>query len=193
MKVSPSCCSIPRPSRAGRRHRRHNAGELISEVALAIETGADAADIGLTVHRIRPCRRPLQWRQKPSRAPLNDLYLAEEALRRLSLSTTLGNSLNPGSDRRLWRTGNFRRKQLRRADFAIDFDSGAMRNADGAHDRQPESRAPVRARASFIDAVEAVENVRQRGGGYADAGIPDLERLEGVAHDSSQRQVPRAA
>jgi dihydrolipoamide dehydrogenase len=32
------------------RHRRPNAGDLIIEAALAIEMGADAADIGLTIH-----------------------------------------------------------------------------------------------------------------------------------------------
>jgi dihydrolipoamide dehydrogenase len=39
-----------------------NAGDLIAEVALAIEMGCDAADIGLTIHPHPTCvqRRP-QW------------------------------------------------------------------------------------------------------------------------------------
>lgn len=41
-----------------------NAGDLIAEVALAIEMGANAHDIGLTVHPIQPSLKPLQWRQR---------------------------------------------------------------------------------------------------------------------------------
>jgi dihydrolipoamide dehydrogenase len=51
-KASPSCCSTPRDG-----HRilgggivGTHAGDMIGEVALAIEMGADAVDIGKTIH-----------------------------------------------------------------------------------------------------------------------------------------------
>ena len=46
-----------------------SAGELIAEAALAIEMGADAADIGLTFTLTRHCRRPSPWQRRHSRAP----------------------------------------------------------------------------------------------------------------------------
>ena len=45
-----------------------NAGDLIAEVALAIEMGADAADSRSRSTRTRRCRRPWRWRPRPSRA-----------------------------------------------------------------------------------------------------------------------------
>jgi dihydrolipoamide dehydrogenase len=44
-----------------------HAGELISEVALAIEMGAEAADIGLTIHPHPTLSEPWRLRQRPSR------------------------------------------------------------------------------------------------------------------------------
>jgi Pyridine nucleotide-disulphide oxidoreductase, dimerisation domain len=46
-----------------------SAGELIAEAAMAIEMGADAADIGLTFTLTRHCRRPSPWQRRHSRAP----------------------------------------------------------------------------------------------------------------------------
>jgi dihydrolipoamide dehydrogenase len=45
-----------------------SAGDLIAEAALAIEMGADATDIGLTIHPHRRCQRPSGWPRRHSRA-----------------------------------------------------------------------------------------------------------------------------
>ena len=45
-----------------------NAGDLIAEAALGIEMGADAEDIGLTVHPHRHCPKLSPWRLRCSRA-----------------------------------------------------------------------------------------------------------------------------
>ena len=47
---TPSCCSMSRPGASWGGIVGTNAGDLISEVALAIEMGADAVDIGRTIH-----------------------------------------------------------------------------------------------------------------------------------------------
>ena len=50
-RASPSCCSTPTTHRiVGGGIVGTHAGDLISEIALAIEMGADAADIGRTIH-----------------------------------------------------------------------------------------------------------------------------------------------
>ena len=50
-KVSRSCCSIPKTERLlGAGIVGTSAGDLISELALAIEMGADSRDIALTIH-----------------------------------------------------------------------------------------------------------------------------------------------
>ncbi|ANC47665.1 hypothetical protein A6P55_25440 (plasmid) [Pandoraea pnomenusa] len=41
-----------------------HAGDMIGEIALAIEMGADAVDIGKTIHRIRRWARASAWRRK---------------------------------------------------------------------------------------------------------------------------------
>ena len=46
-----------------------SAGDLIAEAALAIEIGADAADIGLTIHPHPTLPRPSACPPRPSRAP----------------------------------------------------------------------------------------------------------------------------
>ena len=52
-----------------------NAGELIAEVALAIETGADAADIGLTVHPHPTLSETVAMAAEAFEGTLTDLYL----------------------------------------------------------------------------------------------------------------------
>ena len=52
-----------------------NAGELISEVALAIETGADAADIGLTIHPHPTLSETVANAAEAFEGTLTDLYM----------------------------------------------------------------------------------------------------------------------
>ena len=52
-----------------------NAGELISEVALAIETGADAADVGLTIHPHPTLTETVAGAAEAFSGTLTDLYL----------------------------------------------------------------------------------------------------------------------
>jgi dihydrolipoamide dehydrogenase len=55
-----------------------NAGELISEVALAIETGSDAADIGLTVHPHPTLSETVAMAAEAFDGTLTDLYLPKK-------------------------------------------------------------------------------------------------------------------
>ncbi|MGH8286898.1 MAG: dihydrolipoyl dehydrogenase, partial [Steroidobacteraceae bacterium] len=52
-----------------------NAGELISEIALAIEMGADAADIGLTVHPHPTLSETVMFAAEAFEGTLTDLYM----------------------------------------------------------------------------------------------------------------------
>jgi dihydrolipoamide dehydrogenase len=52
-----------------------NAGDLIAEVALAIEMGADAADIGLTVHAHPTLSETVAFSAEAFEGTLTDLYL----------------------------------------------------------------------------------------------------------------------
>ena len=52
-----------------------NAGELISEVALAIETGCDAADIGLTIHPHPTLTETVAGAAEAFEGTLTDLYM----------------------------------------------------------------------------------------------------------------------
>jgi dihydrolipoamide dehydrogenase len=52
-----------------------NAGELIAEVALAIETGCDAADIGLTVHPHPTLTETVAGAAEAFEGTLTDLYI----------------------------------------------------------------------------------------------------------------------
>jgi dihydrolipoamide dehydrogenase len=52
-----------------------NAGDLISEVMLAIEMGADAADIGLTVHPHPTLSETVAMAAEAFDGTLTDLYL----------------------------------------------------------------------------------------------------------------------
>jgi dihydrolipoamide dehydrogenase len=55
-----------------------NAGELISEVALAIEMGADAADIGLTVHPHPTLSETVGMSAEAFEGTITDLYLPKK-------------------------------------------------------------------------------------------------------------------
>jgi dihydrolipoamide dehydrogenase len=55
-----------------------NAGELISEVSLAIETGADAADISLTVHPHPTLSETVAMAAEAFEGTLTDLYLPKK-------------------------------------------------------------------------------------------------------------------
>jgi dihydrolipoamide dehydrogenase len=52
-----------------------NAGELVAEVALAIEMGADAADIGLTVHAHPTLSETVAFSAEAFEGTLTDLYV----------------------------------------------------------------------------------------------------------------------
>jgi dihydrolipoamide dehydrogenase len=52
-----------------------NAGELIAELGLAIEMGADAADIGLTVHAHPTLSETVGMAAEAFEGTLTDLYL----------------------------------------------------------------------------------------------------------------------
>jgi dihydrolipoamide dehydrogenase len=52
-----------------------NAGELISEVALAIEMGCDAADVGLTIHPHPTLSETVGAAAEAFEGTLTDLYL----------------------------------------------------------------------------------------------------------------------
>lgn len=52
-----------------------NAGDLISEIALAIETGADAADIGLTIHPHPTLSETVAGAAEAFEGTLTDLYM----------------------------------------------------------------------------------------------------------------------
>jgi dihydrolipoamide dehydrogenase len=55
-----------------------NAGELISEVALAIENGCDAADIGLTIHPHPTLSETIAGAAEAFEGTLTDLYLPKK-------------------------------------------------------------------------------------------------------------------
>ena len=55
-----------------------NAGELISEVALAIETGCDAADIGLTIHPHPTLTETVAGAAEAVEGTLTDLYIPKK-------------------------------------------------------------------------------------------------------------------
>ena len=55
-----------------------NAGELISEVALAVETGCDAADIGLTIHPHPTLSETVAGAAEAFEGTLTDLYVPKK-------------------------------------------------------------------------------------------------------------------
>jgi dihydrolipoamide dehydrogenase len=52
-----------------------NAGDLIAEVALAIETNCDAADIGLTIHPHPTLSETIAFAAEAFEGTLTDLYV----------------------------------------------------------------------------------------------------------------------
>jgi dihydrolipoamide dehydrogenase len=52
-----------------------NAGELIAEVGLAIEMGADAADVGLTIHAHPTLSETVAFSAEAFEGTLTDLYI----------------------------------------------------------------------------------------------------------------------
>jgi dihydrolipoamide dehydrogenase len=56
-----------------------NAGELIAEVGLAIELGADAADVGLTIHAHPTLSETIGMAAEALEGTLTDLYLPKKA------------------------------------------------------------------------------------------------------------------
>ena len=54
-----------------------NAGELIAEIGLAIEMGADASDIGLTVHAHPTLSETVAMAAEAFSGTLTDLYMPE--------------------------------------------------------------------------------------------------------------------
>ena len=56
-----------------------NAGELIAEVALAIEMGADAADLSLTIHPHPTLSETVGLAAEAIEGTLTDLYLPKKA------------------------------------------------------------------------------------------------------------------
>jgi len=52
-----------------------NAGELIAEIGLAIEMGADAADVGLTIHAHPTLSETVAFSAEAFEGTLTDLYL----------------------------------------------------------------------------------------------------------------------
>ena len=59
-----------------------NAGELIGEVALAIEMGCDAADIGLTIHPHPTLSETVAFAAEAFEGTLIDLYLPKRGAAR---------------------------------------------------------------------------------------------------------------
>ena len=70
--------SRPAPAGDRRRHRGPNAGELIAEVALAIEIGADAADVGLTIHPHPTLSESVGMTAEALEGTLTDLYVPKK-------------------------------------------------------------------------------------------------------------------
>jgi dihydrolipoamide dehydrogenase len=55
-----------------------NAGELVSEIALAIEMGADASDIGLTIHPHPTLSETVAFAAEAFEGTLTDLYIPKK-------------------------------------------------------------------------------------------------------------------
>jgi dihydrolipoamide dehydrogenase len=55
-----------------------NAGDLISEVALAIEMGAEAADIGLTIHPHPTLSETVAFAAEAFEGTLTDLFMPKK-------------------------------------------------------------------------------------------------------------------
>src|ERR1700691_1709752 len=73
------------------------------------------------------------------------------------------------------RQGKFQKKAAAAARSAVNFDCDPVRTADRAHDREPKAGASIFTGTRRVDAIKAIENVRQRGSRDADAAIADLK------------------
>jgi dihydrolipoamide dehydrogenase len=67
-----------------------NAGDLIAEVALAIEMGADAEDVGLTVHPHPTLSGTIAFSADAFAGTLTDLYLPSGASRTARMAELIG-------------------------------------------------------------------------------------------------------
>ena len=56
-----------------------NAGDLIAEVALAIEMGADAADVGLTIHPHPTLSETVAFAAEAFEGTITDLYIPKKS------------------------------------------------------------------------------------------------------------------
>ena len=56
-----------------------NAGELVAEIALAIEMGADAADVGLTIHPHPTLSETVAFAAEAFEGTLTDLYVPKKS------------------------------------------------------------------------------------------------------------------
>ena len=75
-KVSPSSCSTKQTDRIiGAGIVGTHAGDLIAEAALAIEMGAEAADIGLTIHPHPTLSETLGMAAEVFEGTVTDLYI----------------------------------------------------------------------------------------------------------------------
>ena len=75
-RASRRCCSTGPPTASSARGIvGPNAGDLIAEAALAIETGADAANIGLTIHPHPTLSETVAMAAEAFEGTLTDLYL----------------------------------------------------------------------------------------------------------------------
>ena len=52
-----------------------NAGDLIAEAALAVEMGADASDVGLTIHPHPTLSETLAFAAEAAEGTITDLYI----------------------------------------------------------------------------------------------------------------------
>ncbi len=55
-----------------------NAGDLIAEAALAVEMGADAADVGLTIHPHPTLSETLAFAAEAAEGTITDLYIPKK-------------------------------------------------------------------------------------------------------------------
>ena len=81
-KASPSCCSTRARHRLlGAAMVGPNAGELIAETVLALEMGADAQDIGLTIHPHPTLSETVFFAAEIADGSITDLYMPKRLRR----------------------------------------------------------------------------------------------------------------
>ena len=81
-KASQSCCSITQTDRLlGGAIVGPNAGDLIAEIGLAIEMGADATDISLTIHPHPTLSETVAFSAEAFEGTLTDLYMPKKRKR----------------------------------------------------------------------------------------------------------------